>query len=205
MTAEPARASARTAETLEAAGKRMSRRTTKATVGLLAVVAALLLSAAVVHSDSQREYQVKAAFLYNFAKFVEWPAGSFARADAPLRFCIVGQDPFGDTLGDTVEGRTVGGRAIVVEHASVDESSHRCQLVFVEVEDEGELAHILHNFARVAVLTVGESPEFLEAGGIIRLLVEANKVRFDVDVTAAEQAGLKVSSQLLKLARTVRK
>jgi hypothetical protein len=174
-------------------------------VGCVAAVAALLLSAGVVRADSQREYQVKAAFLYNFAKFVEWPSRAFVDSTGPLRFCIVGQDPFGETLDATVRGRTVGGRGIVVERVSVGEAVRHCHLVFVDAVGERELAHILHNFSRVAVLTVGESPAFLEAGGMLRLFVDGNKVRFDVNVGAAETAGLKVSSQLLKLARSVKK
>jgi hypothetical protein len=157
------------------------------------------------HADSALEYRVKAAFLYNFAKFVGWPDSAFSTEIAPVIFCVVEPDPFGDSLSGTVEGRKAGGRDIVIlRDVRLDEMA-QCHLVFAPNAQANAVARILQHEARSGILTVGEGPEFLESGGIISLVVDDGKVRFDVSTEAAEAADLKVSSQLLKLARHVKR
>jgi hypothetical protein len=154
-------------------------------------------------ADASLEYRVKAAFLYNFAKFVTWPPQVLPAANDPLVFCVVGTDFFQDMLDSTLDDRRVEGRAIVVRRLRSDTQLAGCHLVFAS-ESEGERAvRVLQEAVGSRVLTVGEADDFLARGGMIRLLVDEGKVRFDISVRAAESAGLKFSSQLLKLARQV--
>jgi hypothetical protein len=154
-------------------------------------------------AEASLEYRVKAAFLYNFAKFVTWPAQVFPAADAPVVFCLAGEDPFQELLDATTKDRKVEGRSIVVRRLPAEAPLAGCHLVFSSESDGGRVAHILQRAAGAGALTVGEAEEFLPRGGMIRLLVDEGKVRFDISTRSAEQAGLKVSSQLLKLARSV--
>jgi hypothetical protein len=175
---------------------------------IVALATALTLGARVQDmraSQSNLEYEVKAAFLYNFAKFVEWPAQTFASASAPFVFCIVGSNPFDGALERVISDRTAHGRKIVVREVA-EPTSGACHLVFISSSEDERVARLVHTAQAVQgapVLTVGESAAFAESKGMIRLVVEEGGVRFDIDAAAAERAGLKFSSQLLKLARRV--
>jgi len=177
----------------------------------VALIATLALPATAhdVHAaPANLEYEVKAAFLYNFAKFVEWPSTAFATPDAPLVFCIVGPNPFDGRLERVVSDRTANGRRIEVRDAVSVNETGGCHLVFVPESEENAVARLVHVAASVPgvpVLTVGETEGFAEAGGMIQLVVDEGRVRFDINAAAAEQEGLKLSSQLLKLARRVEK
>ena len=156
--------------------------------------------------QSHLEYEVKAAFLYNFAKFVEWPRTAFVTDDAPLVFCIVGRDPFDGSLEHIVDGRTANGRRIDIRDNVNFGDANMCHLAFVpQAEDErmARIVHAFHSDSGGTVLTIGETDRFAQAGGMIRLIIDEGRVRFDVNIVSAERAGLKVSSQLLKLARKV--
>lgn len=146
------------------------------------------------------EYEVKAAFLYNFARFVEWPAP----ADPGARFVIevVGDDPFGPALERTMAGKTVGGRPIEVRrrHAA---TARRADIVFVSASERDRLARVLDRAGGPGVLTVGDTDGFAARGVIINFRVEEQRVRFEINPRRAEEAGLKLSSQLLKLATIV--
>jgi len=168
-----------------------------------ATIAVLVLSSGSAQADSALEYRVKAAFLYNFAKFVEWPQGSFSSEQAPVQLCLVGRDPFGEVLDLTLEGRTVNGREVVVERNHDLATLGDCHIVFVGRSSGESLARVMQRVGGTGVLTVGESDAFYDLGGIIRFVVDEGKVRFDVNAGEAELASLKVSSQLLKLARMV--
>ena len=177
-------------------------------IAAASIAAALLVS---VRADDARtaqanlEYEVKAAFLYNFAKFVEWPDNAFAAADAPIVFCIVGSNPFDGGLERVISDRMAHGRRILVQE-NAEPTPAACNLVFVPGTEDARVARVVQT-AQAAhgapVLTVGESQAFNDAGGMIRLVVEEGGVRFDINVAIAERAGLKFSSQLLKLARKV--
>ena len=152
-------------------------------------------------SPAPTEYEVKAAFLYNFARFVEWPAEG-VRAE-PFVIAVLGHDPFGAVLDETVAGKTVAGRPIQVKRASrVDEVSG-AHIVFVSSSENKDLATILKALDRPGVLTVGDMDGFAEQGGAINFTVQSRRVRFEINPSRAEQAHLKMSSQLLKLATLV--
>jgi hypothetical protein len=150
-----------------------------------------------------REYLVKAAFLYNFAKFVEWPEGTFSDETSPLVLCILGDDPFGDSI-DSIKGKTIMGRELRIKRLSDEEEIGSCHIVFVSESERGRLSYIIRKARRLNVLTVSDINGFAGRGGIIGFTKRENKVRFDINVEAAEGSKLKISSKLLKLATIVR-
>jgi hypothetical protein len=149
------------------------------------------------------EYQVKAAFLFNFAKFVEWPADAFEGPQDPVAICVVGKDPFGESLDSVVRGETVSGRPLVVRRPRNPEEIRECQIIFLARSERAYQDDVLSFVEGASILTVGEDEGFLTDGGIIRFLLEKNRVRFDINLTAAETNRLKLSSKLLRLARSV--
>lgn len=165
--------------------------------------AALLLYPARLPAQASLEYQVKAAFLLNFAKFVDWPPAAFANSESPIAICILGKDPFGRTLDDLVQGEVVNGRKLIVRRISQAPAAQTCQIVFTPQTGK-ETAELLSS-RRPGVLTVGEGDEFVRQGGIIGFLLDSRHVRFDIDQKAAEWADLKLSSKLLAVARAVQK
>ena len=148
------------------------------------------------------EDQVKAAFLFNFAKFVTWPAG-LAEGE-PIALCVLGSDSFDEALEEVIGSRPVGGRSVVVRPVSSTIEIGACQIVFVRASEHSRAASILEHVGDKPVLTVGESEGFAARGGIINFRVEESRVRFEVNPAAAKRAGLELSSQLLKLAILVR-
>jgi hypothetical protein len=155
-------------------------------------------------AQSDNEYQIKGAFLYNFAKFVEWPAAAFNDDNAAFIFGIVGEDPFGSALDQTINGKTINGRQLVITRLKWGQNLRGCQILFVSSSERSHLAQILGSLSGASVLTVGEMAQFSQQGGIIRFMMEENKLRFEINTEAAAGAGLKVSSKLLTLAKTVR-
>jgi hypothetical protein len=151
---------------------------------------------------SEREYLIKAAVLYNFAKFARWPSDAFDGPDAPLRLCILGADPFGDTLA-TIEDKPVNGRRLKTERISDVNDARRCHLLFVSAAAQAQLEQLFKTIDGQPVLTVADMPGFARAGGILDLTIMDDRLRFDVNTTAAERAGLKLSAKLLRLAATV--
>lgn len=146
------------------------------------------------------EYQVKAAFLYNFVKFVEWPAAALPQ-NSPVRLCVLGQDPFGSDLESTVAGRVLNGRPLLIRRSERLEDLGACHVLFISSSERAGLATVLAALKEASVLTVGETDGFATQGGMIRLTLEENKVRFEINVQAAERARLRISSQLLRLAK----
>ncbi|MGH9688160.1 MAG: YfiR family protein [Candidatus Acidiferrales bacterium] len=149
------------------------------------------------------EYQLKAAFLFNFAKFVEWPASSFASPQGPFSICILGTDPFGPGIDETLQGQMIGGRAVTVLRVREAAQLRRCQVAFISASEKGNLPRILQTLRGANVLLVGETPGFVAAGGTIEFEMQDNRVRFSINPDAAERAGLRVSSKLLSLATIV--
>jgi len=168
-------------------------------LGLICLIAA---GAVGQIADQTVEYQVKAAFLLNFAKFVEWPPNVFAAADSPVAICVLGKDPFGQALDEVVHGETVGSRRLVVQRISKVPAPRMCQVVFAG-SGEKDLPEVLSSLGR-GVLAVGEGDKFLRDGGMIAMVVENRRVRFDVNQTATANAGLNLSSRLLTVARSVK-
>jgi hypothetical protein len=174
------------------------------------VITALLLSAlaglaaaADEASAARFEAPVRAAFLYHFARFVEWPAEPAGRPPRDFTIGILGQDPFGPSLETAVAGKTVGGRPLVVLRTASVEAARRCEIVFVGLEGE-ELARALDGLRGAPVLTVGDTDGFVQRGGMVSLARDENHVRLRINSDAARAAGLKVSSRLLSLARISR-
>ena len=148
------------------------------------------------------EYAVKAAYLYNFAKFVEWPPGAFADAAAPLWVCIAGDDPFGDALA-ALSGKTVASHPVAVRHMPATTGLEPCHIVFVSRTEQGRFKAVLAQLARLPILTVSDIGDFARAGGMIGLIEADQRIRFDINLAVARQANLKLSSHLLKLATLV--
>jgi hypothetical protein len=171
-------------------------------------LAVAALASAAVHANAQElvtdEYQVKAAFLYNFAKFVEWPSGTPARSSS-IAICVLGQNPFGRVLEDTVSGKTVDGKTFVVRRVSDGKSAAFCQILFVSSSERAHLESMLGELRAGHVLTVGETDTFIDEGGIINLKLDNGKVQIQINVNAADQAGVRISSKLLSLAQIIRK
>jgi len=148
------------------------------------------------------EYELKAAFVYNFAKFVEWPEDAFVSPAESLRIGILGNDPFGDALPAVIAGRSAAGRGIELRRYRRPADVSGCQILFIR-PPEGELPRVLRALDPRGVLTVGEGEAFAREGGVIGLVMEENRVTFEVNLEAAERAHLTLSSKLLQLARRV--
>jgi hypothetical protein len=168
------------------------------TASVLALLAMLAPSAARAEEPGL-EYPVKAAFLYQFARFTDWPEE--ARSDAPLAIGILGDDPFGAVLDKALEGKSVGGRALTIRRSTFALDLDGCSILFVSRSETHRLAGVLGRVARSPVLTVGESEGFTQSGGMIRFVVDGSHVRFEVNLAAVESGGLRLSSRLLALAR----
>jgi len=146
------------------------------------------------------EYQIKAAFLYNFAKFVEWPPQTFVQAASPLVIGVLGKNVFGDDLARTIRDKTINNHPLEFkEFHSVSEVTN-CQILFISASEKDHFPKILDGLRGTSVLTVSESDDFIEAGGMINFVEKGNKIRFQINEVAAKSAGLKVSAKLLSLA-----
>lgn len=172
-------------------------------IGLLAVV--LRPSGVRADDASNREYQVKAAMIVNFVLFTEWPKDAFPSNDAPLVIGVVGENPFGNSLEQLSGGKNVGGHALTVKYFSSAQSIDHCQALFIPKTYNSEVKNILSQMNGQQVLTIGESDNFPWAGGIIRFYLDDNKIHFEINPDGAEQAKLKISSKLMKLARIFKK
>ena len=150
-----------------------------------------------------KEYQLKAAFLYNFTKFVEWPPDRFAEATSPIVIGVVGRNPFGDELDKITRGRTVNRRAILVKIITRADEVLSVHLLFVPAGEENRLPATA--WQNIAVVAVGESEAFAAEHGTIIFRRAEDKVRFEINITAAEKSELKISAQLQKLAIAVRR
>ncbi len=151
------------------------------------------------------DYQVKAAYLYNFGRFVEWPAQSAAAGDDSFTVCVLGQDPFGPALDAALSGETIGGKNVVARRISNAQESVNCRILFLTSAEEGRLNQIIRSLDKEAILTVSDMPQFSQHGGMIQFVLEGNKVRFEVNLAATQRAGLTLSSELLKVATAVRR
>jgi hypothetical protein len=170
----------------------------------LGIVIRVLLNTS-AHGQPLDEYQVKAAFIYNFAKFIEWPSQAFHGPSEPIAICVIGQDPFGGALQETVKGKEAAGRALLVRNISDVRGPGSCQVLFVSSSERKHLSSILAGARRCGLLTVGESDGFATSGGIINFRLEGGRVRFEINVVAAQQNELRISSKLLSLAESVKK
>jgi len=152
------------------------------------------------------EYLIKAGFIYNFAKFVQWPSATFSQPDSPIVIGVLGADPFGNVLDRIVEDKKIGTRGFVVKRYKWGKDLKDlkdCKILFVSASEKARIDEILLSVKGLPILTVGETPGFAERGGVIRFTLEDNRVRFEVNVDAAHQAELNISSRLLTLAKII--
>ncbi|MBZ5700626.1 MAG: YfiR family protein [Acidobacteriia bacterium] len=150
------------------------------------------------------EYEVKAAFLYNFAKFVEWPAEAFSNPSAPIRLCVLGEDPFGRVLDQTVQDKSVNGRTLLILRSQQVRELRACHILFIGASEQNRLPEIFTALRGSSALSVGDTEQFVQSGGAIQFTLQDSRVRFTINLAAAERARLKISSKLLSLARVVR-
>ena len=172
--------------------------------GLLAAIFwAGVSQAAPAERTPSAEYQVKAAFLFNFAQFVEWPAQAFPSAQGPIVIGVLGEDPFGSYLDDLVRSETVGGRSLVVRRFNQAGEISECHILFVSRSLAGQFDKMAADLQRRNLLTVGDADNFTRLGGIVRFVTENGKIRLRINTEAARAAGLKLSSKLLRWATIV--
>ena len=169
-------------------------------------VAWVLFGASCLHAQQSNptEYEVKAAYLYNFGKFVEWPA-KVAAASEFFSICVLGEDPFGASFDATIASESINGKKVVVKRIAKPQDAVSCRILFISSSEESRLKEILATLDNTSVLTVSDISQFTRRGGMIRFVMEANRVRFEVNLAIAEHAGLTLSSQLLKVAISVRR
>ena len=170
---------------------------------VLAAAAVLTTGLACAQSEAQSEYRVKAAFLYKFGSYVEWPDRAFPRSDSPLTIGVIGADALAEELEQIVSGRNVNGRPVQVRRLRAGESMAGLQVLFIGRADGGRLAEILSAAKGRSLLTVTESEDALQLGSVINFVVVDDKVRFDVALPPADLGSLKISSRLLAVARKV--
>jgi len=180
-----------------------SHRNVTRRLALLALIA--VLGPVRAENPVADEYPVKAAFLFNFAKFVEWPADAFKGHDDPFAICVIGQNPFGGALEDIVRDKTVANRGFVVRGVSNAQQASKCQIVFVAASERKRFHALLEDLKGRSILTVGEAEDFTANGGVINFKLKDARVRIEIDTGAAERAKLRISSKLLSLAEITKK
>jgi uncharacterized protein DUF4154 len=167
------------------------------------IVGVFVCAIAAAQSDQPGEYDVKAAFLFNFTKFVEWPENAFVDSNAPIVIGVIGEDPFGESLVRIVAGQKAQGRGIEIAKYRYGDNLRRCHVLFISASERQHRAPILASLQEASVLTVSDIDGFAEAGGAIQFVVQENRVRFVVNLEVATQGKLRVSAKLLALARVI--
>ena len=168
-----------------------------------AVATLALVASAAAQVGRPSEYQVKAVYLFNFSRFVDWPQQ--LSTDSAFAICVLGRDPFGAALDAALAGESVGGKSVVARRVSQAEEAAGCRIVYISTSEEGRLKEILAVFDRASMLTVSDIPRFSQRGGMIQFVLQGDRVRFEVNLTSAAGAGLRLSADLLKVATAVRR
>jgi hypothetical protein len=151
------------------------------------------------------EYQVKAAYLYNFGRFIQWPTSATAAKGDSFTICVLGQDPFGTALNTTLATEAINGQSVVARRIPSPQEALSCRILFISSSESERLKQILAILGDASVLTVSDLPQFTQRGGMVQLVLDGNKVRFEVNLTPVERAHLAMSSQLLKVAVNLRR
>jgi hypothetical protein len=160
----------------------------------------LLLSA---QKPPAREYQLKAAFIFNFTQFTEWPPSTYSSSKAPFVIGILGEDPFGSYLDELVKEETVNGHPLLVQRFTNAEEIKNCHILFIKVPKPVKYKTILTSLKGKNILTIGEDPNFINEGGMIRFMMVNNKIQFQINPDAAKEENIIISSKLLRLAEIV--
>lgn len=153
-----------------------------------------------VTAEAMSEYQLKAAFLVNFGKFIEWPEPEFSSTTVPFVIGVVGDDPFGGDLDTAIQGKSIGAHPVVARRINSSDDMGGLELVFIGASEKPRLADILRRLNSSSAVTVSDIDRFCDAGGIIAFVVDNNRIRFEVNMDAAQKRNLKISSKLLSLA-----
>jgi len=180
------------------------RRVPHCGVGTLVLLCLLLMSEA--HATPQQnvsDYQVKAAYIFNFAKFVDWPSDTFSDPRSPIRFCILSDHSFEIELNRIVKDKLIGGRRVEVIEVRDGEQSRTCHVLFIGMAQDREVPRVIAALRGTKVLTVGETSGFTQRGGMINFFLNNDNVQFQVNRKAANEAGLYISSRLLGLAARI--
>ncbi len=148
-----------------------------------------------------KEYELKAAFLFNFVQFIDWPDSAFADKDSPFSIGVLGDDPFGDALDNIIAGQTAHNRKLIARRSKNLDDLKSCQMLFICASERERIGDVLKNLNNNAVVTVADSDGFIQSGGIINFFLQSNKIRFEINLDAASRRGIKISSQLLRLAK----
>jgi hypothetical protein len=171
---------------------------------LFVLLVAFVFSCTGAGAEDSLEYEVKAGFLYNFTKFVQWPEESFKEKNAPIVIGILGSDPFGEKFDRALSNEKSGGRPLVVKRFKTAQDVEGCHIVFVSNRESDQLPKLFEKLKDTYTMTAGESEDFTRGGGVIRFFLEQGKVRFEINISAARRKKLEISSQLLNLARIYR-
>jgi YfiR/HmsC-like len=173
---------------------------------LLLVVLHVLASAVTSFSadaETLTEYEIKAGFFFNFTRFVEWPEDAFATPTSPIVACVMGETPLTDPLAEVIQGKVVNGRAVSINLVKPSDDLRRCNLLFISEGAARRTGEILARLRKANTLTVGETPGFPLAGGMINFAILDNKVKLEINLDATTHAGLKVNSKLIAVSRLV--
>jgi hypothetical protein len=173
--------------------------------GLRIARAAFVLLASLASAQTMDEYQVKAGFVSSFASFVEWPAETFRSPREPIAICVLGQNPFGETLKGLVEGKVVEGRTFVIREIADGRQAGDCQILYISSSEHLRLRTILESLGDRSVFSVGDTSDFIAEGGIASLRTDGGRVGIEINSDAAKMKHLRISSRLLQLARNVRR
>lgn len=166
----------------------------------IAVVASGRLAA---QASKPTEYEVQAAYLSNFGRFVEWPAGTPDKD--PFYVCVLGQDPFGALLDAALKGESIGGVPLEAKRIAEPAEAANCRIIYVNPAKENQVRAALAALKNTSALTVGENADFIRYGGMIQFVLDGNRVRFEINLAAAQRARLALSSELLKVAAAIRR
>ena len=172
--------------------------------GLILILGFIFLLLAPLHAASPSiEYRIKAVALLNFAKFTHWPASAFPRPGSPFVFGIKGDDPFGNSLTEALQGETISGHPVTAQPLKAEDQGYHCHLLFIGRSEATKLRGILKNLEARSILTVSDMEDFVGQGGMIQFVLHENRVRFDINSSAAAKSDLKLSSKLLSVARRI--
>ncbi len=170
---------------------------------VIGVVAGLLAGRGDVHAQKPSEYRVKAAYLYGFGRFVDWPTTAPAAAGKAFVVCVLGDDPFGRLLDDVASDAVMKDKPVAIRRISRVEESGSCHTLFIGASEDARLGRILDALGERPVLTVSDAPGFARRGGMIGFFLDDNRVRFTVNLAATQEAGLRMNSELLRVAADV--
>jgi uncharacterized protein DUF4154 len=151
-----------------------------------------------------REYQLKAVFLFNFTQFVNWPAHAFENAESPLVIGIIGENPFGAYLAQTVSGEKINGHPLAIQYYKNEEEIKSCHILFVNIRETNKLEQALEAAQGRNILTVSDQPDFLKHGGMVRFVTNNNKIKLQINMEACKESKMVLSSKLLRLAEIIK-